>query len=316
MSIVITEDVWWPIPHWMSSKYKVILDPNLYNNPDKIVAVAMQARALVIRNKTRVDPQLLERLPHLKVIGRLGVGLDNIDLQACRERGVVVVAARGGNANAVAEYVIACMFQHARFLGTCDHHTRNGGWDRQKCMGRELNGKTLGLIGVGDIGQRVAIRARALGLKAVAYDPFVLKSNMLVQDFNVELTSLQQVCQVSDYISIHVPLTKETHYLIAETELAVMKKDAVLINASRGGIIDEGALFTGLKKRPARFAFLDVRETEPSVSDDPFNRLTNVILTPHIAGITHESSQRVAELVFEDIDRVLTSKKALIAVMD
>lgn len=315
MSIVITEELWWPIPQWMSSKYEVILDPNLHHNPDKIASAAEQARALVIRNKTRIDRQLLERLPHLQVIGRLGVGLDNIDLQACREQGVVVVAARGGNANAVAEYVIACMFHHARFLGVCDNHARNGAWDRQQCMGRELNGRTLGLIGVGDIGQRVAIRARALGLKVVAYDPFVLKSNMLVQDFHVELTELQEVCQVSDYISVHVPLTSETHCLISDKELAVMKEDAVLINTSRGGIIDEGALFTWLKKRTENFAFLDVRETEPPVSDDPFNFLTNVILTPHIAGITHESSQRVAELVLEDVDRVLVCEKALAAVV-
>lgn len=226
-----------------------------------------------------------------------------------------MVSARGCNANAVAEYVIACMFQHARFLGECDQHTRNGAWARQKCMGRELNGRTLGLIGVGDIGQRVALRAKSLGLKVVAYDPFVLKSNILVQDFDVELAALQQVCQMSDYISVHVPLTPKTHYLIGETELAVMKEDAVLINTSRGGIIDEGALFTYLKKWPKRFAFLDVRETEPPASDDPFNLLTNVILTPHIAGITHESSQRVAELVLEDINRVLICEKALSAVV-
>lgn len=315
MSIVITEDLWWPIPHWISSKYEVVMDPNLYNNPDKIVSVAAHAQALVIRNRTRIDRQLLERLPHLQVIGRLGVGLDNIDLQACRDQGVTVVSARGCNANAVAEYVIACMFQHARFLGECDQHTRNGAWDRQRCMGRELNGRTLGLIGLGDIGQRVALRAKALGLKVVAYDPFVLKSNILVQDFDVELAALKQVCQMSDYISVHVPLTPKTHYLIGETELAVMKEDAVLINTSRGGIIDEGALFTYLKKWPKRFAFLDVRETEPPASDDPFNLLTNVKLTPHIAGITHESSQRVAELVLEDINRVLICEKALSAVV-
>ncbi|BCJ85602.1 hydroxyacid dehydrogenase [Effusibacillus dendaii] len=315
MPIVITEDVWWPIPDWITSKYEVLQDFTLWSNPEHIVSVGANADALVVRNRTKVDRLLLESLPRLRVVGRLGVGLDNIDLQACRDLGIVVVAAKGCNANAVAEYVIACMFQHARFLSVCDSCTRTGVWDRQKCMGRELNGKTLGLIGVGDIGQRVAVRARALGLRVIAYDPFLLKSHMLVQDFAVELTRLQLVCQMSDYISVHVPLTATTRHLITENELALCKKDAVLINTSRGGIINENALFTHLTKQPESFAFLDVREKEPSAADDPFLLLPNLFLTPHIAGITHESSQRVAELVLDDIDRVLSGQNPMAAVV-
>ncbi|UOF91534.1 hydroxyacid dehydrogenase [Fodinisporobacter ferrooxydans] len=289
----------------------MIGDPTLYGKPEALADLAANAQALVIRNKTRIDRQLLKQLPQLQAIGRLGVGLDNIDIAACRERGVKVIAARGCNANAVAEYVFACMLEHARFLQRCDEATREGHWNRLLCMGRELNGKTLGLIGVGDIGQRVATRARAFGMQVIAYDPFVIKTHSLIQDFGVRLDTLRQVCREGDYISIHVPLTPATHSLIDEAQLAEMKETAVLINTARGGIIHESALHTSLQNHPNRYAFLDVREKEPPAADDPFRQLPNVILTPHVAGITQESSQRVAEMIFEDIDQVLQGQQVL-----
>ncbi|MFC4769403.1 NAD(P)-dependent oxidoreductase [Effusibacillus consociatus] len=314
MAVLIVEDLWCELPDWFSSRYQVIQEPSLCNELEKIRSAAPGIRALVVRNRTRVDRDLLNCLPNVKVIGRLGIGLDNIDLKACREREVVVVAAKGCNANSVAEYVIAGIFQHARFLSACDTLTRSGLWDRKNCMGHELHGKTLGVIGVGDIGQRLAIRARAFGMNVVAYDPYIANSHMLVQDFGVDLTSLEDVCRMSDYISVHVPLTTATHHLIGHPELSVMKETAVIINTSRGGIIDERALLSCLEQSPQRFAILDVREVEPPAPEDPFRLLPNVILTPHIAGVTHESSQRVAEFIFRDIDRVLSGQPPLGAV--
>lgn len=311
LEIVIAEDLWCDVPKWIAEKYKYVLDPALYKDRDRLKVVAEGARALVIRNNVRVDRDLLADLPDLRIIGRLGVGLDNIDLQACRERNVVVAAAKGYNANAVVEYVIAGIFHHARFLGQCDSYTKLAGWDRLKCMGNEVSGKTLGLIGVGDIGQRLAVRARALGLNVIAHDPFLLDSHMIVQDFQVRLASLQEVCRQSDYISIHTPLTPQTYHMIGQTEFSKMKENAVLINTARGGLIDEGALLAILKQFPNRFAILDVREKEPPEKEDPFCLLPNVLLTPHIAGITHESVQRVTEFVLADVDRVLSCQKAI-----
>ncbi|MGZ4122789.1 MAG: hypothetical protein ACXVOI_06210, partial [Tumebacillaceae bacterium] len=141
MSVVIAEDLWWPVPEWFTGKYDVVNDATLHLHRDALVTVAQQAQALVVRNKTRVDRELLERLPHLQVIGRLGVGLDNIDLIACREHGVTVVAAKGCNASAVAEYVLAGLFHHARFLSRCDAATRTS-WQREACIGTEISGKT------------------------------------------------------------------------------------------------------------------------------------------------------------------------------
>lgn len=309
MAIVIVEDLWWPLPTWLTERYVVVYDAHLHESRERLVAAAEQARALVVRNKTRVDRELLARLPRLEAIGRLGVGLDNIDLAACRERGVTVVTARGCNANAVAEYVIAAMFQPVRFLSRCDETTRDGGWNRERCIGGELHGKTLGLVGVGDIGQRVAVRARALGMQVIAHDPFVSPSSLLVQDFGVQLVSMADVCGRSDFLSLHVPLTSETHHLLGEPELAAMKETAVLINTSRGAIVDETALLAALQQHPRRFAVLDVREQEPPGDDDQLARLPGVLLTPHIAGITRESSERVANLVLGDIDRVLRGEK-------
>lgn len=306
MSIVITEDLWWPLPHWLTSKYDVVYNRELYKSPSQLTDVARFARALVIRNKTKVDEKLLSALPNLSVVGRLGVGLDNMDLKACHRHNVTVVAARGCNANAVAEYVIAGMFDHARFLRRSDARVREGEWNRHAAMGREISGKTLGLIGVGDIGQRVATRARALGLRVLACDPFLLPSHMLVQDFDVNLTDLEEVCRLSDYISVHVPLTPVTKHLISAGEMKWMKDGAVLINTARGGIIDEAALLESLRAYPKRAAILDVRESEPPAPDDALRLLPNVLLTPHIAGITHESSQRVAEFVLGEVDHALS----------
>ncbi|WP_054968530.1 hydroxyacid dehydrogenase [Alicyclobacillus ferrooxydans] len=303
--VVISEDLWWDVPHSFSHAYEVTYDPSLVDDPTRLHAIGKDAKALVVRNRTRVDGNLLTQFPELKVVGRLGVGLDNIDLPACQARDVRVVAARGCNAISVAEYVIACLFHHARFLHTSDIAVRGGVWNRAEATGFELFGKTLGLVGVGDIGQRVATRAKALGLHVIAYDPFVLPTSALAQDVGVELVDLETLLRQSHYVSVHVPLTPATRYILGPTQLVLMRDDAVLINTSRGGTVDEGALAEVLVRSPYRSAYLDVREAEPPDADDPLVRLPNVIVTPHVAGITKESSQRVAEFVLKQVDTVL-----------
>lgn len=312
---MIAEDLWVPLPYWLKEKYEVVYEPSLYADLDRLRDELRYASALVVRNQTKVDESLLSVSPNLKVIGRLGVGLDNIDLAGCRNRNVQVIVARGCNANAVAEYVIASMFVYARFLHRCDQSVRQGLWDRQMATGTEISGKTLGLIGVGDIGQRVAIRARAMGMRVLAYDPLLYEANMLVQDFDVEQRELDYVLSESDFVSVHVPLTPETRHLLGREELKKMKPTSVLINTARGGVVDEGALEELLVEQPLRFAVLDVREVEPP-SRDRLSALPNTLLTPHIAGITRESSVRVSNFILQGVDAFLHGKRAQGAIFE
>jgi D-3-phosphoglycerate dehydrogenase len=308
--VLIAEDLWWKVPTGFAERYHVVYEPGLVHDRARLLQSGQDTAALVVRNRTRVDSELLTQFPSLKVVGRLGVGLDNIHLDACRDRGVQVVAAKGCNAVSVAEYVTACLFHHARFLHQSDGSVRGGTWDRQGATGFEVFGKTMGLVGVGDIGHRVAIRAKALGLRILAYDPFVLPTSPLVQDLGVELAPLNAVLEQAHYVSVHVPLTPETHHMIGEGQLQLMRADAVLINTARGGIVDENALAVKLTKHPQSVAYLDVREHEPPRDGDDLAQFPNVVSTPHVAGITKESSQRVAEFVLAQVDAVLRGEPA------
>lgn len=308
--VVISEDLWWELPAWFRESYEVIYNPGLVQDVSRLNAQAKDAEALVVRNRTQVNEDLLKACPHLRVVGRLGVGLDNVDLAACTTKGISVIAAKGCNAVSVAEYVLSCLFHHARFLHSSDAAIRGNRWDRSISTGTEVFGKTLGLVGVGDIGQRVATRAVALGLRVIAYDPFVLPTSSLVQDVGVELTDLRSVLSFAHYLSIHVPLTKSTHHIIGKPELALLREDAMLINTSRGAVIDEQALLDSLKEAPQRYAYLDVRETEPPRMKDRLINLPNVVSTPHVAGITRESSERVAKFILSQVDAVLQGRAA------
>lgn len=310
MSVVISEDLWCSIPRWFEHRYSVVYDKNLYRNPDALKEHISSAQALIVRNQTQVNEELLSSSPKLRVIGRLGVGLDNIDTAACRAKNVTVVSARGCNAVAVAEYVFAAMFARARFLHDSNQQVRSGEWNRRLATGRELYGKTLGLVGAGDIGLRVASRARVLGMHVLVSDPLVSPAGFAAEDLGLELVSLPELLSRSDYISLHVPLTPETRHLISAEQLAMMKPEAVLINTARGAVVDEEALQRDLREHPRRFAILDVREQEPPTVDDLLKGLENVLLTPHVAGITEESSERVAEFVLSEVDLVLRGGRA------
>lgn len=288
----------------LQDQAEVYYDPLLWQEERLLKAWISEADALVVRNQTQVTRSLLQDVRHLKVIGRLGVGLDNIDLQAARAHGIPVVAARGANAIAVAEYVFACLFHACRRLTTLDAGVRTGQWDR-RLGGSELYGKILGLIGLGDIGQRVAVRARALGLRVMAYDPWQLPTHWAIMDYGVRLTDMGTVLKSADFVSVHVPLTPQTRALINGSALSAMKPGAYLINTARGGIVEEPALLDAVKSGHLAGAFLDVRSVEPPARPDPMDDEPRIILTPHISGLTQEAGIRTARMVALDVLRVL-----------
>jgi D-3-phosphoglycerate dehydrogenase len=293
----------------------VVYDTTLWNDRPRLFDALSDCDALIVRNQTQVDAKLLGASPRLKVVGRLGVGLDNLDLNALRERNVIVVT--GGNANAVsvAEYAMAAMMVLSRKLVAADASTKSGMWARATFgAGAELFGKTLGLIGLGDIGARVAKRAVAFGMKVIAHDPLITPTHFASAEFDVGLVSLDEVLRCSDFISLHVPLIPSTKHLIDHNRISQMKPTAILINSSRGGIVDEVALASALSEKRIGGAALDVREKEPPDSNDALARFENVLLTPHIGGLTVEAQARVCVSVAQDVLRVLRGEKPMFAV--
>lgn len=292
-----------------------LYDPELWRDRARLSAQLADCTALIVRNQTRVDAALLANAPRLKVVGRLGVGLDNLDLEALRARGITVVTGGNANAIAVAEYTLAAMLTLARRLPAADRDTKGGGWGRAAFgAGLELHGKTLGLIGLGDIGARVARRALAFGMRVVAHDPLITPHHFAAAELGVTLAPLDDLLGESDFISLHVPLLPTTRHLINAERLARMKPTAALINTSRGGIVDEAALLEALRAGRLGGAALDVRAHEPPEQPDPLAQFENVLLTPHIAGLTAESQARVCQAVAEDVLRVLRGERPLFAV--
>jgi (S)-sulfolactate dehydrogenase len=286
--------------------FDVYYDPDLVDKPKELSALLARARALVVRNRTRVDRNLLQAAPELRVIGRLGVGLDNIDLDACAEKGVEVRPATGANDAAVAEWVIIASMMLLRGAFLNKQACLAGEWPRNQCIGRESGGKIMGLIGFGGIGRETAARALCLGLRVVAYDPYIPVDSPVWQEVEKK-DDLSALLQTADIVSLHVPLTEETRHLIDSTAISRMKPAAVLINAARGGVLDEKALAAALTEGRIGGAALDVYETEPLTREaaDLFLNVPNLVLTPHIAGVTIESNQRVSQLTMENVCAVL-----------
>ncbi len=282
--------------------------PDLWGDAAALLGALKQAEGLIVRNRTRVTADLLDEAPHLKVVGRLGVGLDNIDVDACQERRVTVVYARGANAVAVVEYVIGALLYSMRPWVDWHQAARGGQWQRH-LGGREVHGKTLGLVGMGDIGTRVARTARFLGMTVRAYDPHLAPFNALIADGTViPESSLMELVSRADALSLHAPLRQETAHLINASVLSGAKPGMVLINTARGGLIDELALAEALKMGRLGPVFLDVREEEPPQQPDPIASYPGVHLTPHLAGLTEEALARTTSLVLEDVERVLSGR--------
>ncbi len=303
--IVITEFMDDDAVASLKSKWRVIYDPQLHKTPDTLQRELVSARALIIRNQTQVSAAMLERAPKLTTVGRLGVGLDNIDLDACKQRGITVIPAIGANAKAVSEYVIsiALILLRKAFFSTND--VLSGQWPRTQLIGSEVSGKTMGLIGFGSIARQVARDATVLGMYAIAFDPFVDDGDDAWE--YTEKETFNNILRRSDILSLHVPLTEGTRHLIAEEALTLMKPSAIVINTARGGIVDETALVAALKSDRLFGAALDVFETEPltAQSGRKFEGLKNLILTPHIAGVTDEANVRTSKLIADKILQAL-----------
>jgi D-3-phosphoglycerate dehydrogenase len=250
------------------------------------------ASGLIVRSATRVDAAVLDGAPELRVIGRAGVGVDNIDVAAASERGVAVMNAPGGNTVSAAELTMALLLAVARRVAEADRSIREGKWERSRLQGVELRGRTLGVIGAGRIGAAVAQRCRAFGMKAIVYDPYLPIER--VEDLRLRLVELEQLLEAADVISLHVPLTEETRGLIDDSAFAKMKKRAFVINASRGGVVDEEALARALTEGRIAGAALDVYEQEPLPSDSPLLSAPNLVLTPHLGASTKEAQVQVA----------------------
>ena len=295
--IVITEFIDDDIARELAEAHDVLYDPDLVDRRDDLIAAASVCSALIVRNRTRIDAALLDRCANLRVIGRVGVGLERIDLEACAARGVVVCPAKGANAITVAEYVIAGLL--ILFRGGAFHATvqvTGGAWPRTQLIGRELCGRRLGLVGFGDIARAVAPRAAALGMRVAGCDPYVDEDDPAWRTLAAARVDLDALLEESDAVSLHVPLTGETRRLIDAAALAKMKADAVLVNTARGGVVDEAALIDALKAGRIAGAMLDVFEEEPLTAEAGarFENVPNLILTPHIAGVTRESNRRLS----------------------
>lgn len=291
----------------LESRAHVTFDPNLVDNEASLLEAVSDADALIVRNRTQVRGALLEAASSLKVVGRLGVGLDNIDVADCQARGIEVIPATGANAAAVAEYVIAAVLILTRPAYLFGGRVLEGEWPRQEMIGGEIGGRKLGLLGFGSIAREVAKRADALGMVVGAYDPFVPDDDPAWRALNVLPRSLESVLADSDAISLHLPLTDETANLLDQTALSRLRKGTMLINTARGGIIDEAALADLLRNGHLGGAAMDVFASEPLAAGSPLAGSPNLIATPHIAGVTEESNVRVGAMIAE---RVLAALKA------
>ncbi|MEM3420634.1 MAG: hydroxyacid dehydrogenase [Candidatus Hadarchaeum sp.] len=270
--------------------------------PPELLERIKNYEVLVVRSATKVTKEVIEAGKKLRIIGRAGAGVDNIDVEAAKARGIKVLNTPEAPTEAVAELVIGLMLSWARRLPQADSSMKQGKWLKSELMGTELRGKTLGIIGTGKIGQRVGSLAVAFGMKIVAQDCVVYPE--FIAKTSCEYTDLDTVLKQADYLTIHLPLTPETRHLIGRRELGLMKSTAVLINTSRGEIVDENALIEALTGGKIAGACLDVFSREPPV-DSPLLKLSNVILTPHIGASTHEAQKEAAILISEKIKEAI-----------
>lgn len=291
----------------LKSRYAVHVDTALWNQPAQLERHAADAIALIVRNRTQVTAALIAKAPKLRAVGRLGVGLDNIDVAACKARGIAVCPAVGANAVTVAEYVIGSAIVLGRGAAfQASAAVLAPGWPRESAgAGWEIAGKRLGIIGYGNIGQTVAGRALAMGMSVAAFDDYVPASSPAWN--SAERQTIDQLLAGSDVISLHCPLTPETRNLLDGNRLARMKKGALLINAARGGVVDERALADALRSGHLGGAAVDVFEKEPidEATAAIFRGVPNLILTPHVAGVTRESNDRISTVTVDNVLKAL-----------
>ncbi len=274
-----------------------------YPDEERLIELAGDVDAIIVRSKPKVTRRVIEAAPKLKVIGRAGVGLDNIDLNAAKERGIKVVNSPAASSRSVAELAMALMFNVARKIAFADRKMREGVWAKKQCMGIELEGKTLGIVGFGRIGYQIAKIAKAMGMNVLLYDPYPNEER--AKEVGGTFVSLEDLLKESDVVTLHVPLVDATYHLINEERLKLMKPTAILINAARGAVVDTNALVKALEEGWIAGAGLDVFEEEPLPKDHPLTKLDNVVLTPHIGASTVEAQMRAGVQVAEQIVEIL-----------
>ncbi len=287
------------------------VDVKLKQSEEEICAIVNQYQAIIVRSQTKITKKIIEHAQQLKVIGRAGVGIDNIDVEAATQKGVVVVNTPDGNTIAACEHTMAMMLALSRHIPQADRSLHQGQWNRSKFVGVELRNKTLGIIGYGKIGSEVGKRSKAFGMKILVYDPYITQD--VAKRNGVEPVNLDTLLKESDFITVHMPLTTETKHMICTEQFAKMKKGVRILNVARGGIIDEAALYEAIVNKRVTGAALDVYEHEPQTESPLFN-LPEVIITPHLGASTKEAQVNVAIDVAHEIVRVLRGEPVQTAV--
>ncbi|CAM3968524.1 phosphoglycerate dehydrogenase [Paenibacillus alkaliterrae] len=279
---------------------------------DELVAIIGEYDALLVRSQTRVTAKIMEAGKQLKVVGRAGVGVDNIDLDAATQRGIIVINAPDGNTITTCEHTFAMMMAVARHIPQAYMKTVNGTWDRKSFLGVELRGKTLGVLGMGRIGSEVAKRAKAFDMEIIGYDPFMTEER--AEKIGVKLASVDDIVRNADFMTVHTPLTPETRHMIGRAQFEVMKPGMRIVNCARGGIIDEIALVDAVDQGIVAGAAFDVFEVEPPAEDHPFLTHPKIIVTPHLGASTIEAQENVAIDVSEQVIHILRNEPFINAV--
>jgi (S)-sulfolactate dehydrogenase len=304
--IVISEFMDAPAVEALRGRFEVDYRPKLVDDAAALSSALAEAHAWIVRNRTQVRGGLLAAAARLSVVGRLGVGLDNIDVPACEARGIRVIPATGANAQAVAEYVAAAALVLLRGAYHASAEVAAGRWPRAALSeGREAGGKSMGIVGFGSIGRATAAKAAALGMRILAHDPQVPAGDPAWGEARAERLELDALLARSDVVSLHVPLIPATRGLIGAERLARMKPGAILVNTARGGIVDEAAVATALREGRLGGAALDVFDAEPLAAGSPLAGAPRLILTPHIAGVTVESNERVSSMIASRVAEAL-----------
>ncbi len=272
-----------------------------YTSQEELAEAARDADAILARTAV-ISRAVIHAAEKLKIVSRHGVGVDNVDVAACTEHGVAVTITGDANSQAVSEYAFGCLLAVANKMAAANTAVRAGKWDRHRFVGVELQGKVLGIVGLGRIGSRMAKQATGFEMEVIAYDPYLDAET--ARQFNVSLVDLPTLLRRADFISLHMPLTPETRHMIGQPEIELMKPSAILVNTARGGLIDEQALYQALARQRIAGAALDVFDQEPLPANHPLTQLDNLLCSPHVAGQTEEALQRMAVGAAENILRV------------
>ncbi len=304
--ILVTEYLDPKVLDRLKAEFEIDYDKDLWQKPDELIERARGAAALIVRNQTQVRGKLLDEVNRLLCVGRLGVGLDNIDVDGCNQRNIKVFPATGANSDSVGELAIGGMFVMLRKAYHATDAVIAGTWPRMNMMGAEVMGKRLGIVGFGNCGKALAWRAKGLRMSVTAYDPYIPATSPFWAEYGVEKAeTLADAISGADVVSIHVPLSDETRDMFDSAVIGKMKKTALLFNLARGGIVNEKDLVTALKAGTIAGAFVDVFDKEPLPADNIFKDVPNLMLTPHVGARTQEADDRVCNMIADAVTKEL-----------